>query len=191
MTEHFDTLGIIKGYLEIAKKPKGSDKWHTEYKSNIVVTNAREIVRDLVFGKRQTGVDGENNPIWEVAPSITALGMGDMGLTLEQAQTSVPEASINDKVLVNPTYWCPVEDEANYPNNTVEVLDWKGKKSIKFTFVIGQDQGNTASGFFCEMGLCIDTTKYPDSYLFSKINKAPPISKSEGDEIMISYYLSF
>lgn len=191
MTEQFDTLAVIKGYLEIAKKPKGAKDWKIEHRQNIIVSNAREIVRDLVFGKKQMGVDHENNPIWESSPLITSLGMGDMGLTLEEAQQSVPEPTIADRVLVNPTYWCPVHDEVNYPNNTVEVLDWKGKKAIKYVFVIGQDQGNTASGFFCELGLCIDTTKFPDSYLFSKINKAPPISKAEGDEIMISYYLTF
>lgn len=189
MTETFNVKDI-QGYLEIRKKPKGSDKWHTELVKNVVVTNAREIVRDLVFGKRQNGVDGKDQPVWETAPSITALGLGDMGLTLEQAQTSVPEASINDKVLVNPTYWCPVHDE-QYPNNLVEPVDYKGKKAVRYVFVIGQDQGNTSSGFFCELGLCIDTSKYPDAYLFTKLNKMPPISKTEGDEITITYYLLF
>lgn len=188
MIDTYNTLGI-SGFLEIRKRTQGQD-WKLEHKSNIVVNNAREIIRDLVYGQRKTPDSSGGAAIWEKAPTITALGLGNMGMELAEAQISVPEASVDDKTLVNPTFWIPVTDEVNFPNNSVEVLDYKGRKSIKYTFVMSQEQGNT-SGFYCELGLAIDTTRYPDAYLFTKLNKTPPIVKTESDEISIIYYLSF
>lgn len=178
------SLGI-QGLVIIDKYTKGVHT-HSE-QHNLVVTNAREIVRDLIYGKRQKNQDGS---IIEVeAPRIAFLAMGDGNQVA--GEINIGQPSVDDKVLVNPTLWVPVGATDEYPDNTVEAVDFNGMKSIKYTFNISEKQGNTTSGFFCELGLALDKTQYPDSYLFTRMTKTSPIQKTDSDSLVLTYILSF
>lgn len=174
----------IQGYVTIDRFTKGK-KTHTEF-HNLVVSNAREIVRDLVYGKRQ--VTGDITTEVD-APRIAYLVLGDGNQSVDSI--SIAQPTVDDKTLIRPTLWIPVGATDEYPNNSVEPIEFNGLKSIKYTFSISENQGNTISGFFCELGLALDNTKYPDSYLFTRITKTQPIQKSQDDALVINYYLSF
>lgn len=161
-----------------------------ESRHNLVVSNCRRILRDLVYGARV--VENDDNSTKEEfpnPPTIEYLVLGDMGLTLAEAQAGVTEASVDDKTLVNPQIWVPVKDETNYPNNKKEAVVYQGNKAIQYTFVLAKDQGN-AAGFFCELGLAINNTTNPNDYLFTKMNRLP-IIKTSSDELTLVYYLIF
>lgn len=178
----------IKGVVEFYRRSNGEKDFKFEAKHNLVVSNARKILRDLVFGKANKGT--EDVPDMVAAPSIEYLVLGDMNLEIEQASQSVPEATITDVKLVNPTVWVPCVDEENYPNNKVEAVEYKGLNTIKYTFMLAREQGNTAKGFFCELGLAVNRTDFPDAYLFTKLNRKA-LPKTSNDELMFVYYLMF
>ena len=181
-----DKYGLgIQGFVIIDKYTKGKHT-HSE-QHNLVVSNAREIVRDAIYGKRAKNTDGQ---IIEVeAPKIAFLALGDGNQIA--GEINIGQPSVDDKVLVNPTLWVPVRATDEYPDNTVEAVDFNGLKSIKYTFTIAEKQGNTASGFFCELGLALDKTQYPDAYLFTRMTKTQPINKSADDKLILQYVLSF
>ena len=169
--------GVVEFYTRNAK----SQDWQFESSHNVIVNNARKILRDLVF-KTTTTEAGE-----VTAPNIEYLVLGDMNLTETDI---VSEASIDDKTMINTTLTIPIKDTINFPNNTIEKTEYKGANAIKYTFVIDRSQGNTGTGFFNELGLAISMTDYPEAYLFSKLNRSP-IKKTADDEITIIYYLIF
>lgn len=177
------SLGI-QGLVIIDKYTKGVHT-HSE-QHNLVVTNAREIVRDLVYGKRTKQQDGVAVEI--DAPRISYLVMGDGNQIA--GEINIGQPSVDDKVLVNPTLWVPVGATDEYPDNAVEAVDFNGLKSIKYTFSISEKQGNTASGFFCELGLALDKTQFPDAYLFTRMTKTQAINKGTDDSLVLTYYLS-
>ena len=180
-----DTLNLgIKGFVEFYLNGK------FESRHNLVVSNCRRILRDLVYNARVT--ENDDNSVKEEfpnPPTISHLVLGDMGLTLSEAQAGVPEASVDDKKLVNPQLWVPVSDPTNYPQNKKEAIVYQGNKAIQYTFVLAKDQGNS-SGFFCELGLAINNTTNPDDYLFTKMNRLP-IIKTSSDELTLIYSLIF
>lgn len=172
----------IKGEVHFYTRGAGDKDFKFESKHNLVVVSSRKIMRDLVLGK-----DEQQRP----APTITYLGLGDMNLTLDQANIQVPVVNINDTELVHPTFWVPVEDH-NFPNNskTHTTMPNTGNPAVKYTFYLSRQQANTTSGFFCELGLAINYNTYPTEYLFTKLNR-PPLVKTDNDEIIINYYLAF
>ena len=183
----------IKGFVEIYKRSKNTKPseegksewgdWHKVCKKNLVVTNARQILRDLVYGQRETTSNG--NTTWVDAPSIVALGLGDSNA--DNSTYEVQSATVDDLVLVNPTYWCYLTDEGTAVESTL----YEGLPAIKYTFTLGQSQANTSSGFFNEFGLALDPNLYPDSYLFTRLVRTPAVVKTSNDEISIVYYLVF
>lgn len=176
----------IKGTVIVERYIKGK-LVETQKDTNLIVTNAREIVRDAIFGKRTKNVDGNDTLV--DAPKLAYLVMGD-GNQLA-GEINIGQPSVDDKVLINPTLWVPIGATDEYPNNTVEAVDFNGRKSITYTFSISEKQGNTTSGFFCELGLALDKTQYPDAYLFSRMTKTQPINKTSDDSIILKYILSF
>lgn len=175
----------IQGYVVVDKYTKGVHS-HSE-QHNLVVTNAREIVRDLVYSKRQKNVDGQVVEVDAPRPAFLVLGDGNQ----IAGEINIGQPSVDDKVLVNPTLWVPVGATDEYPDNAVEAVEFNGMKSIKYTFSISEKQGNTASGFFCELGLALDKTNYPDNYLFTRMTKTQAITKTDSDSLVITYYLAF
>lgn len=180
----------LKGVVEFYRTRNGETL--LESRHNLVTTNARRILRDLVVGKRS--VVDENGEVTEVtdepAPTIKYLVLGDMNLTREQAGAGVPEATTESKALIHPTVWIPVEDAINFPNNTVTPGLVNMTNCITYKFVILKDQGNISSGFFCELGLAVNNTNNPDDYLFTLINRGPLVKTPE-DELCIVYRLFF
>lgn len=180
----------IKGVVEFYKTRDGETT--LELRHNLVTTNARRILRDLVLGKRS--VVNEQGEVTEVtedpAPTIKYLVLGDMNLTQEQATAGVPEETTESKKLIHPTVWVPVDDPENYPNNSATPELVNLTNCITYRFVIGKDQGNVSSGFYCELGLAINNTNDPDSYLFTLINRRPLVKTPE-DEISVVYRLFF
>lgn len=183
--EDINDILSVKGVVEFYKRKAGETDWVFEGRENLVTTFARKVIRDLVLGRWVTQ-QGQTDP----AKTIVYLGLGDMNLTLAEAQKGVPAPSLDDKTLVNPTAWVPVEDPVSWPNNNKEGLEYDGRPTIKYTFYLSTSQANTASGFFCELALCIDKDQSPDAYTVTKLNRLP-IVKTDQDELLIQYYLKF
>lgn len=176
----------IEGFVTIDRYTNGKNTYHSE-QHNLIVTNAREIVRDLVLGTRARNNEGVITQIQAPRPAFLVLGDGNQ----LAGEINIGQPVVEDKVLVNPTLWVPVGATDEYPNNEVEAVDFNGRKAIKYTFVITEKQGNTASGFFCELGLALDKTQYPDAYLFNRITKSQAILKTEQDSLTIQLLLAF
>lgn len=178
----------IRGFCEFKSIDREGNVTHLG-KHNIVVNNCRKIIRDLVYGKRVT--KGQDGTLTEAPnpPTITHLVVGDMGLTLEDAQKGVVEPTVDESKLVNATLWIPVTDETNWPNNKKEPIEYQGLNAIRYTFVLAKEQANNI-GFFCELGLAINNTENPNDYLFTKLNKKP-IIKTEDNELVMQYTLIF
>lgn len=175
------TKGLIEFYIR-----KGNSDWVLESQQNLIVSNARKILRDLVIGEIP-----ESNGV--KAPTISFLVLGDMGMTLEESSSGVPEPLLEDKVLKNPLLWVPVRntEDNQWPNNRVSAVEYKGLNAIKYEFFIGRDQGNVPGGFFNELGLAISKTTAPDAYLFSKLNRRTPLLKDNDTELLLNYYIMF
>lgn len=185
MKDDLSSVLKLNGVVEFYKRKVGETEWVLESRENLVTTFARKVVRDLVLGRWVTQ-QGQTDP----AKTIIYLGLGDMGLTIAEAQKGVPAPTLDDKQLVNPTAWIPVEDPITWPNNSKEGLEYDGRPTIKYTFFLSTSQANTASGFFCELALCIDKDTSPDAYTVTKLNR-PPLVKTDQDELLIQYYLKF
>lgn len=185
MIENYNLLKNTQGSLIIQRRKVGSKLWEVEARHNLVTTYARKVVRDLVYGKWVP----ESGPEELQVNNIMYLGLGDMGLTLAAAQQQVPAESLDDKVLVNPTVWIPITGP-QYPNNSVTAFEDNGRPAIRYEFFLSGNQGNTTSGFFCEIALCIDKDRSPNAYTFTKLNRSP-IVKGQSDELLISYELLF
>lgn len=182
-------LSNIQGFCDFYIQSGDKPRYH-ESRHNIVVNNCRRLLRDLVYGKRIELATDEENKIsgeFDNPPTISHLVVGNMNLTLAEAQQGVQEATTDETTLVNPTLWIPVVDEESWPNNKKEAVFYNGNHAIQYTFVLGKDQGNSIE-FFCELGLAVPNTFNPSSYLFTKMNRLP-IVKSENDEITMVYTL--
>lgn len=176
-----DCHGLVQFYIRKA----GETEWTLESQHNLIVNNARLIVRNLVLGYLPEDAT-------KAAPTITHLVMGDSGMTIDEANQGLPEPSADDKVLTNPLLWIPVKDtgDGQWANNKVSPVIYKGLNSIKYEFFIGREQGNQ-SAFYNELGLALDKTLYPDAYLFSKLNRAKPFLKDIDTELLLNYILMF
>lgn len=175
-----ETLALnIKGMVECYKTTNGVTT--KEFSQNLIVKNASEIIRDLVFGKK-----GEAQ-----APRLKYLVLGDANLTSASEAETLQAPTLQDKTLINPTLWIPLEATDEYSQNTITSTQYEGMPAIEFKVVISQAQGNTDKGFFVELGLAIDNADSPDSYLFSRLVRTKAISKTSDDEITLIYRVTF
>ena len=133
---------------------------------NIVVDNARKIIRDLVFGD---------------TPIITKLVLGDMGYGAGSPWDEPEPANGTELKLVNQLAFVPVTSKAKI------VDEETGRNGIVYTFLMPVDKYNGLSGTLkiVELGLATDTDE-----LFTKKNR-PMLSKDFETQLEISYTLLF
>lgn len=155
----------IEGFFTIMRthKTEGVSIIQTE---NVVVDNARKILRDLTFGE---------------TPFITRLVIGDLGFEAGDAWDN-PDPAIGDEVaLVNQTVFVPVTTKEKIVDPVT------GRLGILFTFLMPTNLYNGLDGTLriVELGLSNDTNE-----LFTKKNK-PMISKDFETQLEIKYTLLF
>ena len=155
----------MQGYLVITRTYKDGTK-ETVLKKNLVVTKAREIVRNLVYGDGVT---------------INGLSLGDANVPPANALqlSKIPQPSVVDINLTNRTY------EARITGKQKVTFD--DRPAIKYSFYIDYEEGNgtSADNFFCEAGLTL-----PDGTLFTRLTFRA-LTKDSTSALNIDYYLLF
>ena len=156
---------ILEGKIVITRKHK-TEGVSILMDENIVLTQARTIVRDLIFGGTET---------------IIKLGLGDLGyndLTPISEWSNPPLSNVSDTHIINLL--------ENIPLKTKEVIEVDAKPAIKFTFeMLSPDYNGTGQQKFVELGLSLS-----DNRLFTKKNR-PVFIKDSETEFTIEYYLIF
>ena len=164
----------IRGiFTAIAKNIRtGEEKLLTE--ENLVVSQARELMRDLVFGDDT---------------KIKRIQIGDMNKSLKDSLSNCPDPEYSDKELVNAFFSKDFEK--------VEKITYDDRPALKYTFVINEDEANDSDNndeerkLWCEYAL-ISTKKDSDGNdVDDKIwnRKIKPIIKD--DETIVTIYWTF
>lgn len=156
---------IVEGRIVITRRHKTEGVSILEDK-NIVVTQARAIVRDLIFGGTGT---------------IVKLNLGDLNYddnTPSETWFNPPQATIDETYITHLLETIPLTSK--------EVLEVDSKPAIKYTFeMLASDYNGTGRQKFVELGLALS-----DDRLFTKKNR-PAFVKDAETEFTIEYYLIF
>lgn len=156
----------LNGILKITREFKdGTTK--VEVLENLVVTKAREVVRDLVMNGS--------------GPTITKLVLGDSNVPPNKAlmASEIGTPSLTDINLKNLTLRTSIKNK--------EALVYENRPSIKYSFTIGYEEGNGLGdkNYFTEAGLALD-----DDTLFTRLTfKA--LTKDNTSSLNIDYFLLF
>jgi hypothetical protein len=133
MKETIDKQDRVRGILKVEKKLKGTDEWELEYiKLNLVVNNAKYILRDAMFG--------DTNKL------ISKMIFGNQNLTLSSDLINVPAPSASNTNLINKLYEKPTTKSKN---------TYDASPSIDFVAILEESEMNGANGqqIITEFGL--------------------------------------
>lgn len=158
-------LENMEGYLVVTRHYKDGTS-ETEKIKNLVVTKAREIVRNLVFGNNKT---------------IVGLALGDANIPADQALTkaNIPAPTLIDTALLHKIF------EARIVTKVKTV--YEERFAIKYSFFIDYDEGNGNGNdnFFTEAGLTLE-----DGTLFTRLTFRALV-KDNTSSLSLDYYLLF
>ena len=166
----------IKGLFKVIARNVKTGEIKKIDEENLVVAQARELMRDLVSGKDT---------------KIKRLQIGDMNKDLSDSLDNLGQPAYDDTELVNAFF------SKGYSN--MEVIEYDGRPAIKYTFVINEDEANDSSNndferkLWCEYALI--STKLDsngnevDGYIWNR--KIKPIIKDDETEITIYWIFIF
>lgn len=139
---------------------------------NIVVNNAKLILRDLVYSGNSA--------------TITKLVLGNMNLTPVQQTppNTIPTANPDATTLINKLVSLNI-DSKQLTTFTNEELGTRNAILYKFTLPFSEGNGIDGVTYYCELGLALD-----DYTLFTKKNIASLV-KTNSQQFEFNYYLLF
>lgn len=163
--DDFKDQDHLEGYLVVTRTNKDGSVEQEKIK-NLVVSKAREIVRNLVFGETKT---------------ITGLALGDANIPASQAlsKANIPNPTLIDVNLVHKTYEVGIVEKKK--------VTYEDRHAIKYSFYIDYEEGNGSGedNFFTEAGLTL-----ADGTLFTRLTfKA--LVKDSTSALSLEYYLLF
>lgn len=134
----------------------------SEQKFNLVVSQARTVLRDLLFSA-------------DVNDTITKIQLGDLGLTLNSNLTNLPAPTVGQTTLINPFF----SKTAN--SRSTSIID--GRAAISLNFVILANEANDPNPtvntkLIAELGLQTQGNR-----LFAVLNKAIIKTRESGLDI--------
>ena len=166
----------IKGIFQVFAKNVKTGEVKKIDEENLVVAQARELMRDLVAGQDTR---------------IKRIQIGDMNKNLNDSLDNLGQPSYSDTSLVHPFF------SKAYSN--MEVIEYDGRPAIKYTFIINEDEANDPNNddferkLWCEYALISTELDSNGNEVDGKIwnRKIKPIIKDNETEITIYWIFIF
>jgi len=165
----------LRGLFQVKLKNTKTGKEVLLDEENLVVSQARTLMRDLVADVSDT--------------RIKRIQIGDLNKDLSDSLSNCPDPEYSDSSLTNAFFSKDFESR--------ETITYDDRPAIKYTFVINEDEANDSSNndnerkLWCEYALISTTTDSDGNEEDGKIwnRKIKPIIKD--DETIVTVYWIF